>query len=188
MRAAEFVGYLASTLVFATFYMKTLTPMRLVAIASNVAFIGYAYLGHMHPILVLHSVLLPLNIWRLQQMRPQAECARRATGDGFPLGRILPDTACRRFAPGETIFCKGDPAHELLLITAGSVRLTELQFEVGEGAIIGEIGVFSRNKTRTVTAVALTAVDAVAIAEDRVIAVYDDNRELGFNLVALITR
>jgi hypothetical protein len=169
--AAELVGYLASALVFTTFYMKTLTPMRLVAIASNVAFISYGYLGDMHPILVLHSVLLPLNIWRLQQMRPQAEGARRAGEDDFPLGRILPETAYRRFGPGETIFRKGEPAHELLLITAGNVRLTELQFEVGEGAIIGEIGVFSQSKTRAVTAVALTAVDAVAIAEDRIIAV-----------------
>lgn len=188
MRAAEFVGYLASALVFATFYMKTLTPMRVVAIASNIAFIGYGYLGEMLPILVLHSVLLPLNIWRLQRMWPKAKRVRRVTEDDFRLGRILPGTAYRHFAPGETIFRKGDPTRELLLITAGSVRLTELQIEVGEGAIIGEIGVFSQNKTRTVTAVALTTVDAVAIAEDRVIAVYDDNRELGFNLVALITR
>ena len=188
MRAAEFVGYLASALVFATFYMKTLTPMRLVAIASNVAFIGYGYLGEMHPILVLHAVLLPLNVWRFQQMRPQAKPVRHVTEGDFRLGRILPGTAYRRFAPGETIFRKGDPARELLLITAGSVRLTELQIEVGKGAIIGEIGVFSRNKTRTATAVALTAVDAVAIAEDRVIAVYDDDRERGFNLVTLITK
>jgi CRP/FNR family transcriptional regulator, cyclic AMP receptor protein len=169
--AAELVGYLASALVFTTFYMKTLTPMRLVAIASNVAFISYGYLGDMHPILVLHSVLLPLNIWRLQQMRPHAEGARRAGEDDFPLSGLLPDTACRRFAPGETIFRKGEPAHELLLITGGNVRLTELQLEMGEGAIIGEIGVFSQSKTRAVTAVALTAVDAVAIAEDRIIAV-----------------
>lgn len=169
MRAAEFVGYLASALVFATFYMKTLTPMRVVAIASNVAFIGYGYLGEMIPILVLHIVLLPLNIWRLQQTRPPATRVRRATKGDFRFGRPLPGTAYRHFAPGETIFRKGDPARELLLITAGSVRLTELQAEVGEGAIVGEIGVFSSSKTRTATAVALTAVDALAIAEDRVI-------------------
>ena len=55
MRTAELVGYLASALVFATFYMKTLTPMRAAAIASNVAFICYGYLGEMIPILILHS-------------------------------------------------------------------------------------------------------------------------------------
>jgi hypothetical protein len=54
MHTAELVGYLASTLVFATFYMKTMMPLRTVAIASNVAFISYGYLGGMAPILILH--------------------------------------------------------------------------------------------------------------------------------------
>ena len=45
MHTAELVGYLASALVFATFYMKTMMPLRAVAIASNVAFISYGYVG-----------------------------------------------------------------------------------------------------------------------------------------------
>ena len=47
MHTAELVGYLASALVFATFYMKTMMPLRAVAIASNVAFISYGYVGGM---------------------------------------------------------------------------------------------------------------------------------------------
>ena len=54
MHTAELVGYLASALVFATFYMKTMMPLRAVAIASNVAFISYGYVGGMAPILILH--------------------------------------------------------------------------------------------------------------------------------------
>ena len=50
MHTAELVGYLASALVFATFYMKTMMPLRAVAIASNVAFISYGYVGGMAPI------------------------------------------------------------------------------------------------------------------------------------------
>ena len=45
MHTAELVGYLASALVFATFYMKTMMPLRAVAIASNVAFISYGTAG-----------------------------------------------------------------------------------------------------------------------------------------------
>ena len=67
MQTPELIGYLASTLVFATFYMKTMMPLRTVAIASNVAFITYGYLGGMAPILILHVALLPLNLWRLHQ-------------------------------------------------------------------------------------------------------------------------
>jgi hypothetical protein len=42
--------------------------LRVTAIASNMAFIAYAAYGHLQPILILHSVLLPLNIIRLMQI------------------------------------------------------------------------------------------------------------------------
>jgi hypothetical protein len=61
----EMLGYAASAAVFATFLMRTMFPLRLVAIASNLLFISYAYLANIHPVLVLHTVLLPINILRL---------------------------------------------------------------------------------------------------------------------------
>jgi CRP/FNR family transcriptional regulator, cyclic AMP receptor protein len=61
MTFAEFAGYMAAGLVFATFYMKTMIPLRLVGITSNVAFLVYAWLDALVPVLVLHSALLPLN-------------------------------------------------------------------------------------------------------------------------------
>jgi hypothetical protein len=60
-------GYVASALVLATFSMKSMRALRLLAIASNVAFILYALVADLHPILVLHASLLPLNIVRLAQ-------------------------------------------------------------------------------------------------------------------------
>jgi hypothetical protein len=61
------VGYLAASLVFATFCMKRMVVLRAIAIASNIAFIGYGYLGELWPILILHAALLPMNIYRLRQ-------------------------------------------------------------------------------------------------------------------------
>jgi CRP/FNR family cyclic AMP-dependent transcriptional regulator len=182
------VGYLASALVFATFYMKTMTPLRSVAIASNVAFIGYGYLGGMTPILVLHLVLLPLNLLRLHQTRQMTNKARAATEGDLSFDWLIPHMSHRSFAAGETIFCKGDAARELFLITAGTVRLTELRVEVEKGSMVGEIGMFSPHKARIATAVAVTRVEVLALAEDRVIALYTDNREFGFYLVSLITK
>ena len=37
------IGYIAAALVFATFSMKTMVPLRLVGIASNLFFIAYGY-------------------------------------------------------------------------------------------------------------------------------------------------
>ncbi len=62
--AAE-IGYLASALVLAAFGMKDMVNLRIVAICSNFAFITYALLLSLPPILILHVILLPLNGWRL---------------------------------------------------------------------------------------------------------------------------
>ena len=40
MNEGDLFGYFASFLVFTTFYMKRMIPLRLTAIASNVAFIS----------------------------------------------------------------------------------------------------------------------------------------------------
>ena len=59
------VGYLASALVLATFGMKDMINLRIVAICSNIAFIAYGIALSLLPVLMLHVMLLPLNGWRL---------------------------------------------------------------------------------------------------------------------------
>jgi len=81
MNLYEPVGYLASLLVLATFCMRGMVALRAVAIASNLAFMAYGWLVGIHPVLVLHMVLLPTNAWRLLQAlqveRQQARQRRR---------------------------------------------------------------------------------------------------------------
>jgi hypothetical protein len=67
MNACEPLGYLASLLVLATFCMRGMVALRMVAIGSNVAFIGYAALAGIGPVLMLHVLLLPMNVFRLAQ-------------------------------------------------------------------------------------------------------------------------
>jgi hypothetical protein len=69
MNGADLFGYAASILVFGTFYMKRMMPLRLTAIASNLAFISYAWGYGLTPILLLHGALLPLNVIRLIELR-----------------------------------------------------------------------------------------------------------------------
>jgi hypothetical protein len=68
--ADDIIGYIASTLVLATFSMKSLRSLRITAIASNVAFISYGVTADMRPILILHCILLPVNVVRLVQLGP----------------------------------------------------------------------------------------------------------------------
>src|SRR4051812_38138154 len=62
------VGFAAAGLVLATFCMRSMRALRWVAIASNLAFIAYGYLGHLAPVLLLHVLLLPINVCRLAQL------------------------------------------------------------------------------------------------------------------------
>ena len=65
MTDVELLGYAASLLVLATFCMRGMVSLRALAIASNLAFIGYAALAGIHPVLLLHALLLPMNVARL---------------------------------------------------------------------------------------------------------------------------
>ena len=67
MNAYEPIGYLASLLVLAAFSVRGMVALRLLAIASNLAFIAYAALAGIHPVLLLHGLLLPVNLLRLLQ-------------------------------------------------------------------------------------------------------------------------
>jgi len=61
----DFIGYTACASVFATFCMSEMVPLRVVAICSNVLFAAFGAMAHIHPVLVLHVVLLPVNVVRL---------------------------------------------------------------------------------------------------------------------------
>lgn len=72
----DLCGYLASGFVLAAFSMKDMIPLRLAAIASNLAFMAYGLALDLPPIWLLHSLLVPLNSYRLM------EAARLRSGGG----------------------------------------------------------------------------------------------------------
>jgi hypothetical protein len=65
MHSVNVAGYIAFVLVFSAFYMKDMVSLRVLAICSNVAFLVFAGSMHLVPVIILHAVLLPLNVWRL---------------------------------------------------------------------------------------------------------------------------
>jgi hypothetical protein len=66
VRWIELSGYVASSLVFLTFYMRGMASLRLMALCSNAAFLVYAGSLHLLPILLLHGALIPVNVCRLR--------------------------------------------------------------------------------------------------------------------------
>ena len=77
-QATDCLGYAASAAVLTTFAVREMRVLRLVAIGSNVLFIWYAHRSGLGPVLLLHSLLLPLNTLRLYQAIRAGACERAA--------------------------------------------------------------------------------------------------------------
>ena len=65
--ASDALGWTAAALTVATFCCRDPLWMRPFAVCTNLAFIGYACFAGLAPVLVLHSLLLPINLLRWWQ-------------------------------------------------------------------------------------------------------------------------
>lgn len=184
----QLVGYAASLLVFSTFYMKTMIPLRCVAIGSNVAFLTYGYFAALHPVFLLHAVLLPLNVFRLHQMYRLKERLRQSLQGELSLEWMLPFVKRESFKGKEQLFHKGDPADKLYYLEQGTVWLPEVNRTIQAGELIGEIGVFSPFKERTASAVCTTDSTFLVLGERTALELYYSNPDFGLFMVRMIIR
>ena len=113
MNWIEAAGYLASALVLATFCMKTMIPLRCAAICSNVAFIVYGFYDNVYPVLILHGILLPLNIWRAIQMLRLIRRVETASKGDLSTEWLRPFMKEAQWKAGDVIFNRGDHADRL---------------------------------------------------------------------------
>lgn len=187
MSVGEIFGYIASILVFVTFYMKTMVPLRLVAIASNVAFITYSGIEGLTPILILHCALLPLNVIRLVELRDFLRQVEGAAAEGFSVQAILPLMRRRTIRAGETLFAANELANELYYVADGALFLPELQQEVGPGSFVGEFALFSDTGRRTATVVARTDCRLMMLSRHAVFSALLQHPRLGIHLLKLVT-
>src|SRR5262252_9628549 len=101
MSQANLVGYAGAVLVFVTFWMKTMVPLRYLGIGSNIFFIAYGYLAGAYPPLLLHILLLPLNIVRLREMIVLTRQVEKAASSDLNMAWIKPFTSSRRMNCGQ---------------------------------------------------------------------------------------
>ncbi len=187
MSAADLAGYFASFLVFSTFYMKRMVPLRVAAIASNVAFLTYAWLDHLTPILVLHGALLPLNIFRLIEMRRLISRVIKASNEAFSVDSLLPLMQRREVDAGDTLFNANDAASALYYVLEGTLTLVELDKELGPGSVVGEFALFSDTGRRTATAIAKSDCVVMALTKSAVFSALVQHPQLGIHLLKMIT-
>ena len=161
MDTVSIFGWIAASLVLSSFYFRNMTSLRLAAIASNVLFIIYAILANAWPILVLHCLLFPLNLWRLLELH---NLRRTLMGSSLvqvqvSAVRLLPFMQKSKSAQGGVIFEKGDAADHVYYLLQGEILLQDSKKLVTDGQLLGLTGVFSNERRRTDSALCLTDVE-----------------------------
>lgn len=139
----ELAGYLASALVAARFYMKTIIPLRLFAITSNIVFITYGIGAGLYPVIILNTFLFPLNILRRIQMKKLINSMKEASGGNFSLQSLIPYMLREKVKKGDVLFKMGDPADKMYYLCRGRVALEEYCLTMNKGGLLGEMGIFS---------------------------------------------
>jgi CRP/FNR family transcriptional regulator, cyclic AMP receptor protein len=185
---AEAAGYTAAVLVFLTFYMKTMIPLRVVGLFSNCAFIVYGYLGGLYPVLILHLILLPLNGLRLREMLRLTTQVHEAAQTDLKMDWLKPFTTTRRASAGDFVFRKGDAAGAMYFIVSGRYRLAELGIDILPGQVVGELALLAPDQSRTQTLECTENGELLQIAYDQVRQLYYQNPHFGFYFLQLSTR
>jgi CRP/FNR family transcriptional regulator, cyclic AMP receptor protein len=185
MSIAEFAGYLAAILVFLSFYMKTMVPLRVMGICSNCAFIVYGYLGALYPVLALHLILLPLNGFRLHEMLRLIREVRGAARSDLSMDWLKPFTSTHRLRQADILFRKGDTADAMFFVVSGRYRLEELGMDVLPGQVVGELGLLAPDQTRTQTLVCAEDGEMLQITYDQLKQLYYQNPQFGFYFLQL---
>lgn len=188
MKGAELIGYAAALCVFVTFYMKTMVPLRIAGIISNVLFIGYGYALLAYPVLILHLVLLPLNIIRLRQMLTLIRQIEEATRGDHNMSWVKPFSSTRCAVAGDAIFSKGEPAIEMFFIVSGRFRVRERGIDLGAGEVFGELGLLSSDQVRTATVECIEGGELLRISYDQVKQLYLQDPKFGFYFLHLISQ
>jgi len=186
MQWIETFGYLGALMTLTTFSMKTMLHLRIVGIVSNLVFITYGLLGHIHPVLLLHATLLPLNVWRLWQLLRLTRQIREISASRLSLEWLKPFSRRRHVRRGETLFRRGDAAGEVLFILGGQFHAVEADVLLGPGDLIGELGLLTRGHTRAQTVVCEQDGALLLVSYDEVRQMYFQNPRFGFFFLELV--
>ena len=123
--AYVFAG-LGISLVVVSAFVRTMIPLRWLAVGSNVGFLVY---GALHPSVIpflIAATLLPINLYRTREMIRLTRRVTKAAASSDLSGLWLkPYMKAKRFKAGTTLFHKGDLAEHLYLLADGMAALAQ---------------------------------------------------------------
>lgn len=151
MTFIDIVAIGAGLLNILGYSLRTMIPLRIVAIIASVLFIVYSIMAESYLTLYLHLILLPLNAYRLREMLRVVKDMEQAVKGNLSFDWLKRFTHTRKYKTGEIVFRKGDVATYLSFIVSGRFRLAELDRDLATGSMFGELGLLSPDNRRTQT-------------------------------------
>lgn len=185
MTWVEALGWFGAALAIAGSAMKTIIPLRCIGIATNVVALIYAYFMGLYPSMTVNLILLPLNGLRLYQMLHLIRQVRQASKSDLSMDWLKPFMTRRKVKTGDLLFAKGESATCMFFTLSGRYRLKELNIELLQGQLVGEMGFLSPDHRRTQTLECLEAGEVLSISYDEVRQLYFQNPEFGFYFLRL---
>lgn len=180
--AAAIAGIL---LTVVQFWMKTMIPLRFIGIVTNVLFLIYSSLAWVWPTFVLNCIVLPLNTYRLHEMRELIRRTQHASNSDFDMSALEPFMSKRTVKANEILFQKDDTADAMFLVVAGRFQLLETGIEIKPGVMVGELGLLAPGHHRTQSLVALEDGEVRVLPYERFEELYFQNPQFGLAFLKL---
>ena len=99
---------------------------------------------------------------------------------------LLPHMSHESHRRGEVLFKKGDPAGTLYFIQQGTVTLPEIDKQLADGALLGEMGIFLPEHTRTCSARCETDAQLFCLTAERAQRLFFENPQFAYHVMQLI--
>ncbi len=175
----------ASVFVVATTTMRTMIPLRVFAILTNIVLITTAVPSHNYLVILVQTLVLVLNSYRLHQMLQLVRDVKRSVNSDLSMEWLKPFMTERKCNAGEILFYKDEKAEDMLYIVSGRFRLVESGIELPVGAIVGELGMLSPQKARTQTLECIESGLILSVSYNKVEELYVQNPAFGFYFLRL---
>src|ERR1700682_5563585 len=177
----------ASIFVVATLSMRTMIPLRIFAILTNLVLIGTAIPSHNYPVILVQTLVLVLNSYRLHQMLQLVRDVKKSVNSDLSLEWLKPFMTERKCEAGEVLFYKDEKAEDMFYIVSGRFHLVESGIELPVGAIVGEFGMLSPSNARTQTLECVEGGLVLSVSYTKVEELYVQNPAFGFYFLRLFS-
>lgn len=185
---ANMFALLGSIFFVITLLTRTMVPLRIANMISNIFFVAFGALASDIKTFLLYLLLVPINALRLYQMQRLVKKAREATKGDKSMEWLKPFMTERKFKKGNKLFKKGDVANEMFLTVTGKFRVAEFNIDLPPGSLMGELGFLTPNNRRTATIECTEDGQVLSIAYDKLLEIYFQNPEFGYYFLILTSQ